>query len=186
MDNLIGKKVFLACVAAFLAVGFVPAQEQTIGTVQTFFAARDWDALFNKDAITTQAYGRLLETARQKYPETVVDIRDIIWTRSKKIDELNREIAATGKIVQVPAEDAVAGLVQTSFTARSWDSWFNKNAIKTQAYIRLLEAAQQKYPGTSRGVIDVRDIVWITGRMVDHKNKEIIATGKVWTVPPSH
>jgi hypothetical protein len=42
-----------------------------------------------------------------------------------------------------------------------------------------LEAAQQKYPGTSIEVIDVHDIVWITGRMVDHQNKEIIATGKV-------
>jgi hypothetical protein len=175
MDNRIGKKVFLACVAAFLAVGFIPAQEQTIGTAQAFFAARDWDVLFNKDAITTQAYGKLLEAARQKYPETVIDVRDVIWTRGKKVDELNSEIAATGKIVQVPAEDAVAGLVQVSFTALSWDSWFNKNAVKTQAYIRLLEAAQQKYPGT----IDVCDIVWITGRMVDHQNKEIIATGKV-------
>jgi hypothetical protein len=178
---LFRKNGFLACFVVVLTAGTIPAQEQTIGTAQVFFTARDWDALLNKDAITTQAYGNLLEAARKKYPETVIDVRDVIWTRGKKVDNLNSEIAATGKIVQVSADDAVAGLVQVSFTALSWDSWFNKNVIKTQAYIRLLEAAQQKHPG----LIDIRDIVWITGKMVSNQNKEIIATGKVVQVNQS-
>jgi hypothetical protein len=65
--------------------------------------------------------------------------------------------------------------VQASFPAPSWDSTFNKPAIKTQAYIKLLEAAGQKYSGN----VDVQDIVWVTGKNVDQQNSEIVATGKV-------
>jgi hypothetical protein len=44
-----------------------------------------------------------------------------------------------------------------------------------QAYIKLLEAAVKKYPGN----IDVRDIVWVTGRTIDNINVEVAATGMV-------
>jgi hypothetical protein len=61
--------------------------------------------------------------------------------------------------------------------ARGWDSLFNKKNIKTQAYIKLLEAAQQKYPET----IDVYDIVWKKSS-TDGQNTEIFATGKTTQV----
>jgi hypothetical protein len=169
-----GKKIFFACLTAVLAAGSIPAQEQTIGTMQASFTARDWDVWFNKDVITTQAYGYLLEAAQQKYHE-IIDVRDIVWAKGKGIDELHREIIASGKIVQVSAAEAISAVVQTSFTARSWDSWFNKKAINTQAYIKLLEAAGQKYPGT----VDIIDIVWTSGGKVDAPNTESLATGKV-------
>jgi hypothetical protein len=47
--------------------------------------------------------------------------------------------------------------------------------VNTQAYIHLMEAAGQKYSGS----IDIRDIVWVTGKSVDNQNTEISATGKV-------
>jgi hypothetical protein len=177
-----GKKVFFACLAVVLAAGFLPAQEQengttpgqTIGTVQTSFTGRDWDVWFNKKVIETQAYSKLLEAAQQKYPG-VVDVRDIVWAGGKKINEMNREIAASGRIVQMSSDEKAADVVQVNFIALSWDSWFNRSAVKTQAYIRLLEAAQQRNPG----MVNIEDIVWTSGRMVGYQNKEIIAIGKV-------
>ena len=52
-----------------------------------------------------------------------------------------------------------------------------KNPINKQAYIMLLRTAGQKYSGN----IDVRDIVWVTGRSAenDPASTEIFATGKV-------
>jgi hypothetical protein len=142
-----GKRIFLACLAAVLTIGFVSAQEPVIGTVQTSFVAGGWAAAFNKDAIAAQAYSRLLDAAQQKYEGTkyhgTVDVRDVVWAKGKTVDGQNREITATGKIVQLSAEEAANGVVQTSFTARSWDSLFNKKNIEKQAYIKLLEAAQQ-------------------------------------------
>ena len=44
-----------------------------------------------------------------------------------------------------------------------------------QAYIKLLEAAAQRYPGE----IDVRDVVWVTGRYLGGVNVEVSATGMV-------
>ncbi|GHV73987.1 hypothetical protein AGMMS49940_12890 [Spirochaetia bacterium] len=172
--NCAGKRIFLAFLTVVLVTGIVPAQEQTIGTVQTSFVARTWDSWFNKDAIKTQAYIRLMEAARQKYPGTV-DVHEIVWTRGKSVDELNREIIATGKIIQVPAEEADIGMVQTSFIAQSWDSWFNKEAVKTHAYIKLLEAAGQRYSGS----IEIKDIVWVIVKSEGRQNTEIIAAGKV-------
>jgi hypothetical protein len=180
MKNVIvdtGKKIFLACLAAFFITGVVPAQEPVIGTAQTSFVAGGWTVAFNKDAIAIQAYNRLLDIARQKYPETI-DVRDIVWAKGKKVGTQNREITATGKIVRLPAEEAANGVVHTSFVARSWDSLFNKKNIATQAYIKLLEAAQQKYPGT----IDVYDIVWVKSSNIDGQNTEIFATGKTTQV----
>jgi hypothetical protein len=172
------KRIFLACLAAALIAGIVPAQEPVIGTVQTSFVAGGWDATFNKSAIATQAYSRLLDAARQKYEGTkyhgMVDVRDVVWASGKLVDGQKREITATGKIVQLSAEEAANGVVQTSFVARGWDSLFNKKNITTQAYIKLLEAAQQRYPGT----VDIYDIVWKKSNSVDGQNTEIFATGK--------
>ncbi|GHV90390.1 hypothetical protein AGMMS50268_08930 [Spirochaetia bacterium] len=152
----------------------IPAEEAANNVVRTTFAASIWDTMFNKKAVTTQAYIRLLDAAQQKHPGTV-DIQNIVWKTSGKAGDQNREIFATGAAIQAPAGEIVNGVVQTSFTAQSWDSAFNKKAVTTQAYIKLLEAARQRYPG----VVDIQDIVWVTGRSEDPQNSEVIATGKV-------
>ncbi|GHU79156.1 hypothetical protein FACS189462_4650 [Spirochaetia bacterium] len=84
--------------------------------------------------------------------------------------------ASTGQFMPLSAQEQVIGNVQVTFEAQ--DTWFSKDAINTQAYIRLLEAAGRKYPGN----VDVRDIIWTTGKSVGEaggQNKEIAATGKV-------
>jgi hypothetical protein len=82
--------------------------------------------------------------------------------------------ASMGQYMPSTPEETVIGTIQTSFVAR--DSWFSKNeTINMQAYIKLLEAAVKKYPGN----IDVRDIVWVTGRTIDNINVEVAATGMV-------
>jgi hypothetical protein len=47
--------------------------------------------------------------------------------------------------------------------------------INTQAYIKLLEVAVQKYSGD----IDIRDIVWATGRKIGPRDTEVAAMAKV-------
>jgi hypothetical protein len=80
--------------------------------------------------------------------------------------------ATVGQYMPVSPGETIIGTIQTSFVAR--DSWFSKNeTINMQAYIKLLEAAVKKYPGN----IDVRDIVWVTGRTIDNINVEVAATG---------
>ncbi|GHV50927.1 hypothetical protein AGMMS49579_05330 [Spirochaetia bacterium] len=69
--------------------------------------------------------------------------------------------------------DAVIGNVHVSFVAP--DTWFTKDAINTQAYIKLLDEAEKKFPGD----VDIRDIIWTTGMVVKWPNKEIFATGRV-------
>ena len=82
--------------------------------------------------------------------------------------------ASVGRFMPISPDENVIGTIQTTFAAR--DSWFSKNeTINTQAYIKLLEAAAQKYPGT----IDVRDIVWVTGRAIGPRDTEVSATAKV-------
>jgi hypothetical protein len=172
-----GKKFFLACLAAVLTAGVVPAQELVVGTVQAAFVTGGWTAAFNKKAVATQAYSRLLDAAQQRYGATV-DVQDIVWTKGKSVDNQNREIIATGKVVQLSSGEAADGVVHISFVARGWDSLFNKKNIQTQAYIKLLEAAQQRYPGT----VDIYDIVWKKSGTVDGENAEIFATGKTTQV----
>jgi len=74
--------------------------------------------------------------------------------------------------------DVVIGIVQATFAARS--SFFSmkkvRDTINTESYIKLLEAAERKYPNNN---IDIRDIVWVTGKQVDPQNTEIVAAGKV-------
>jgi hypothetical protein len=90
---------------------------------------------------------------------------------------LSGSCATTGQFKPASEGERVIGTIQTVFTAR--DSWLKKNEhINTQAYIKLLEAAVQKYPGE----IDVRDIVWVSGKYLGGVNIEISATGKVVAV----
>jgi hypothetical protein len=88
--------------------------------------------------------------------------------------ELFSSCARVGQFKPVAEGERVIGTVQTTFEAR--DSWLKKNeTINAQVYIKLLEASAQRYPGE----IDVRDILWVTGRYLGGINVEISATGKV-------
>ena len=87
---------------------------------------------------------------------------------------LQASCASVGEHMPMASDENVIGTIQTTFTAR--DTWLIKNkAIDTQAYIKLLEAAVIKYPGN----IDIRDIVWVTGRTMGSGNTEVSATAKV-------
>jgi hypothetical protein len=85
--------------------------------------------------------------------------------------------ASTGEYMPLKSGETVIGTVQAHFVYRS--SFFSMKSVKdkvnTEAYIYLLEAAGKKYPGN----VDIREIVWVTGRSVDNQNTEISATGKV-------
>jgi hypothetical protein len=85
--------------------------------------------------------------------------------------------ASTGQFMPLAQGETIIGNVQVTFVAK--DTWFTRDAINTLAYIRLLEAAQQKYQGN----IEVRDIQWASGREIDNQNKEISAAGKVIEMP---
>jgi hypothetical protein len=90
------------------------------------------------------------------------------------IGMLTASCASIGQHLPLSSGETVIGTIQTSFVAR--EIWFSKDeVINTQAYIKLLEAAVKKYPGS----IDVRNIVWVTGKTVDSLNVEIAATGMV-------
>ncbi|MDR1894117.1 MAG: hypothetical protein LBQ61_05405 [Spirochaetales bacterium] len=83
--------------------------------------------------------------------------------------------ASTGQFMPLEKEETVIGTVQAVFVARN--TLNGRDAINTQAYIKLLEAAQQQY--ASSGSLDIRDIVWVSGRSVEDQNTEYTATGKV-------
>jgi hypothetical protein len=78
---------------------FMPlAQGETpVGNVQATFVAQDtW---FTHDAINTLAYIKLLEAAQSKYQGNI-EIRDIQWVSGRGVDDQNKEISATGKVIQ--------------------------------------------------------------------------------------
>jgi hypothetical protein len=82
--------------------------------------------------------------------------------------------STVGQYLPLSSNENVIGTIQTSFIAR--DSWITKNeSMNSQAYIKLLEAAVQKYPGK----IDIRDIVWVTGRKIGQLDTEVSAMAKV-------
>jgi hypothetical protein len=87
--------------------------------------------------------------------------------------------ASTGNFMPLSSGETVIGTVQATFVARN--TLNGRDAINTQAYIKLLEAAQQQYSSSVEGnsAIDIRDIVWVSGREVDNMNKEYAVTGKV-------
>jgi hypothetical protein len=87
--------------------------------------------------------------------------------------------SSIGQHLPLSSNDIVIGTIQTTFVAR--DTWLSKNeSINAQVYIKLLEAAAQKYPGT----IDIREIVWVTGRTVGPRDTEVSATAKVIRIDP--
>jgi len=84
---------------------------------------------------------------------------------------------STGDYKPLSNDETVIGTVQTTFTVRS--SFFSmkkvRDGINTEAYIHLMEAAERKYSAN----IDIRDIVWVTGKPVENIYTEIFASGKV-------
>jgi hypothetical protein len=87
--------------------------------------------------------------------------------------------ASTGNFMPLAQNETVIGTVQATFVARN--TLNGRDALNTQAYIKLLEAAQQQYSRNDQGgvPVDIRDIVWVSGREVDGLNKEYAVTGKV-------
>jgi hypothetical protein len=82
---------------------------------------------------------------------------------------------STGNFMPIGANETVIGTAQATFVARN--TLNGRDALNTQAYIKLLEAAQEKHGWNVS--IDIRDIVWVSGKDVDSQNKEYAATGKV-------
>jgi len=87
--------------------------------------------------------------------------------------------STTGTYMPFKFGEIVIGTVQeTLHVQTAYFSPQNKDAINTEVYTKLLEAAGRKYKGN----IDIRDIVWITtGRNVknDSTLTEVFVTGKV-------
>jgi hypothetical protein len=87
--------------------------------------------------------------------------------------------ASTGNFMPLGPNETVIGTVQTTFVARN--TLNGRDALNTQAYIKLLEAAQWRYSRNDQNdvLVDIRDIVWVSGMDVDNQNKEYAVTGKV-------
>ena len=85
--------------------------------------------------------------------------------------------ATTGQYMPLANNETVIGTVQTTFMVRNNPTNSASDAVNTQAYIRLMEVAEQNYSGG----IDLRDIEWArTGRLSpDNHYVEFTATGKV-------
>jgi hypothetical protein len=87
--------------------------------------------------------------------------------------------ASIGNFMPISQGETVLGTVQADFVARN--TLKGRDAINTQAYIKLLEAAQGRYGQDT--AIDIRDIVWVSGQSADNQNTEYSATGKVIQIP---
>jgi hypothetical protein len=87
--------------------------------------------------------------------------------------------ATSGRYMPLSNNETVTGTAQATFMVRNtlFSTKSASDAVNTQAYIKLMEAAEKKYSGS----IDVRDIEWVkTGRLsADNHYAEISATGKV-------
>ena len=87
--------------------------------------------------------------------------------------------STTGEYLPLSNSETVIGTVQSTLIVKS--SFFSmkkvRDAINTEAYIKLLEAAEIKYSG----YVDIRDILWVTGRSPakDPTSTEVFITGKV-------
>jgi hypothetical protein len=76
-----------------------PAENaEILGTVQSTFSING--GFRYRSVINTQAYISLLAEAQKKYPDAVVDIRDISWAIGKQLDPPNYEYAALGKVIK--------------------------------------------------------------------------------------
>jgi hypothetical protein len=87
--------------------------------------------------------------------------------------------ASTGRFMPLAQGETVIGTVQATFVARN--TLNGRDALNTQAYIKLLEAAQKQYSRNDQGgvPVDIRDIVWVSGMEANSMNKEYAVTGKV-------
>jgi hypothetical protein len=112
---------------------------------------------------------------KQKLPLTLTAIVVV----SLLLTSVTVSCASTGNFMPIAQEETVIGTVQASFTARN--TLNGRDAINTQAYIALLAAAQGKYGQNT--AIDIRDIVWVSGKETDKQNTEYSATGKVVQIP---
>jgi hypothetical protein len=65
------------------------------------------------------------------------------------------------------------GVIQASFVITG--SFRYRSVINNQAYMQLLAEAQKEYSGD----IDVRDITWTIGGMLENNNYEYTAIGRV-------
>jgi hypothetical protein len=92
---------------------------------------------------------------------------------------LSVSCASTGNFMPISQGETVIGTVQADFVARN--TLKGRDAINTQAYIKLLEAAQERYGRDM--AFDIRDIVWVSGQAADNQNTEYSATGKVVKIP---
>jgi hypothetical protein len=81
--------------------------------------------------------------------------------------------ASTGQYMPMAQGETSIGSVQADFEAR--DNWFSNKAINTLAYIKLMEAARREYPGD----IEIRNIVWVSGKGTGPATSQITASGKV-------
>jgi len=70
--------------------------DTVIGTVQISFTVRN--TINGRDALNILSYAKLLEMAQLQYP---VDVKDIMWASGQKIDNLNTEYSATGKVIKI-------------------------------------------------------------------------------------
>jgi phage terminase large subunit-like protein len=87
--------------------------------------------------------------------------------------------STTGEYMPLKDGDVVIGTVQETLIVRSTFFFMKKvqDGINTEAYIKLLEAAERKYPNSN---LDIRDIVWVTGEKTsDNMNTKVFVTGKV-------
>ncbi|MCL1837420.1 MAG: hypothetical protein FWG46_07735 [Treponema sp.] len=85
--------------------------------------------------------------------------------------------STTGQYMQLSKDENVIGVVQATFVVKSSLFFLKsaKDAVNVQAYIKLMEAAGEKFPGN----VDIRDITWVTGKSVYLDNTEVSATGRV-------
>jgi hypothetical protein len=87
--------------------------------------------------------------------------------------------ATSGRYMPLSSSETVTGTVWATFMVRNtlFSTKIANDAVNTQAYIKLMEVAEQKYSGS----IDLRDIEWVkTGhRSPDNHYAEITATSKV-------
>jgi hypothetical protein len=82
---------------------------------------------------------------------------------------------STGQFMPLSKGETVIGTDRASFMIYSSSLFMTKGtreAINTQAYIKLLEAAKKIYPGN----VDIQDIIWTTGGAIVG---EYSATGSV-------
>jgi hypothetical protein len=113
-------------------------------------------------------YSEVFMAIRKKLPHVSAAVAILLVT-------MTVSCASTGNFMPLAQGETVLGTVQVSFMARN--TLNGRDALNTQAYIKLLEAAQGKHGRDTP--IDIRDIVWVSGKEVDTQNKEYVATGKV-------